>query len=116
MHDITPHKEDDIRKTDFIAMASHELRTPLTSLQAYVQMLAAKAKKDEDTFALGALEKAKYQVKKMAALINGFLNTSSFEAGKIYLNEQSFEIETLLTEIVGDMLLTNKSHNIILKP
>jgi two-component system CheB/CheR fusion protein len=115
LHDITTHKEDDIRKTDFIAMASHELRTPLTSLQAYIQMLAARAKKDGDTFALGALEKANIQVKKMAALINGFLNTSSFEAGKIYLNEQSFEIEALMTEIVGDMLLTNKSHNIILK-
>jgi two-component system CheB/CheR fusion protein len=115
LHDITTHKEDDIRKTDFIAMASHELRTPLTSLQAYIQMLAARAKKDGDTFALGALEKANIQVKKMAALINGFLNTSSFEAGKIYLNEQSFEIEALLTEMVEDMLLTNKSHNIILK-
>jgi two-component system CheB/CheR fusion protein len=112
LHDITAHKEDDIRKTDFIAMASHELRTPLTSLQAYVQMLAAKAKKDGDTFALGALEKANIQVKKMAALINGFLNTSSFEAGKIYLNEQSFDIGDLMSEIVGDMLLTTQSHTI----
>lgn len=116
LHDITAHKQDDIRKTDFIAMASHELRTPLTSLQAYVQMLAARAKKADDAFALAALDKANIQVKKMAALINGFLNASSFEAGKIYLNEQPFEIGALITEILADVLLTTSTHTIALLP
>jgi two-component system CheB/CheR fusion protein len=110
--DITVHKQDDIRKADFIAMASHELRTPLTSLQAYVQMLTVRAKKAEDTFAVGALDKANVQVKKMGTLINGFLSASSFEAGKIYLNELPFELNALLVEIVEDMMLVNKSHNI----
>jgi two-component system CheB/CheR fusion protein len=114
LHDITVQKEDNLRKTDFIAMASHELRTPLTSLQAYVQMLAARANKAGDAFALNALEKANLQVKKMGALINGFLNASSFEAGKNYLNEQSFEIEALIKEIVEDMTVTTKSHNFVL--
>jgi len=114
LHDITTQKEDSIRKTDFIAMASHELRTPLTSLQAYIQMLASRARKAEDTFALASLDKATVQVKKMGALINGFLNASSFEAGRIYMNEQPFEIESLITEIVEDMMLTTSSHNFVL--
>ncbi|WEA01669.1 chemotaxis protein CheB [Mucilaginibacter sp. SJ] len=113
MHDVTVHKQDDIRKSDFIAMASHELKTPLTTLRAYVQMLAAKADKAGDAFAVGALEKANIQVKKMSALINGFLSASSFEAGKIYLNEQPFELNTLLKEIVEDMILITQSHYII---
>ncbi|MDB5061019.1 MAG: yycG 1, partial [Mucilaginibacter sp.] len=77
-------------------------------------MLAARAKKAGDTFALGALDKATIQVKKMGALINGFLNASSFEAGKNYLNKQSFETRPLMTEILGDLMLTTKSHNFIL--
>ena len=113
LHDITTQKEADIRKTDFIAMASHELRTPLTSLQAYVQMLARRAEKEGDTYALSALNKATVQVKKMGILINGFLNASSFEAGKIYLNEQPFEIGALLHEILEDLTLTTTSHNFI---
>jgi two-component system CheB/CheR fusion protein len=113
MHDVTAHKQDDIRKTDFIAVASHELKTPLTTLQAYVQMLAAKAKKAEDTFAVGALDKAHIQVKKMSALINGFLSASSFEAGKIYLNVQPFGMNDLLKEIVDDMMVISQSHHII---
>jgi two-component system CheB/CheR fusion protein len=113
MLDVTVHKQDDIRKTDFIAMASHELKTPLTTLQAYVQLLASKANKAGDIFAVGALEKANIQVKKMSTLINGFLSASSFEAGKIYLNEQSFEMNTLLREIVEDIMLITKSHYIV---
>ncbi|TWJ00655.1 two-component system CheB/CheR fusion protein [Mucilaginibacter frigoritolerans] len=117
MHDITLHKEDEIRKNDFIAMVSHELRTPLTTLQAYVQMLTSKARKDEDSFSVNALNKANMQVKKMTALINGFLNVSSFEAGKIYLNEQTFDMNALLNEIVEDVVLTTTTnHNIVLVP
>ena len=52
----------------------------------------------------------------MTALINGFLNVSSFEAGKIYLNVEAFMIDDLLEEIVDDVLMTNTNHNIILKP
>ena len=111
MHDITTHKEDDIRKTDFIAMASHELRTPLTSLQAYIQMLARRADKTRDAFALAALNKATIQVKRMGILISGFLDTSSFEAGKTYLNEVDFEMAALLNEILEDLRLTTTSHN-----
>nr|WP_295676692.1 PAS domain-containing sensor histidine kinase [uncultured Mucilaginibacter sp.] len=114
--DITVHKQDELRKNDFIGMASHELKTPLTSLQAYIQMLAARAKKAEDAFAVNALAKASTQVKKMITLINGFLNVSSFEAGKIYLNEQTFELNDLLNEIVEDFMLTTTSHNVLLLP
>ncbi len=114
--DITIHKLDELRKNDFIAMVSHELRTPLTSLQANIQMQAMKAKKAEDVFAVTYLEKANLQVKKIGAIINGFLNVSSFEAGKIYLTAQTFEINELLLEVIEEVLATNTSHPIILLP
>jgi len=116
MHDITMHKQDETRKNDFIAMVSHELRTPLTSLQGYIQLLSLKARDIEDSFSLVKLDKAQTQVKKMMALINGFLNVSSFEAGKIYLNEQTFEMNTLVNEIVEDVTLITSSHHIIVLP
>ena len=116
VHDITSHKQDEIRKNDFIAMVSHELRTPLTSLQGYVQLLTSKAKTAEDTFSVVKLDKAQIQVKKMLTLMNGFLNASSFEAGKIYLNEQTFEINALLNEVVEEVMLITPSHNIVVLP
>jgi len=116
LHDITMHKQDEIRKNDFIAMVSHELRTPLTSLQGYIQLLTSRAKKADDTFNVVKLDKAHIQVKKMTAMINGFLNVSSFEAGKIYLNEQTFEMNALLNEIVEEVTLITASHNIVVLP
>ena len=115
LHDITIQKQDEIRKNDFIAMVSHELRTPLTAIQGYIQLLTSRAKKDEDTFSITKLDKAHDQVKKMIVLINGFLNVSSFEAGKIYLNIQKFDVESLIYEIMEEIMLTNESHIIKLK-
>ena len=114
--DITMHKQNEIRKNDFIAMVSHELRTPLASMQGYVQLLAQRAKKANDDYAVTSLGKANNQVKKMTTLINGFLNASSFEAGKIYLNEETFVLSDLITEIVEEITLTNSSHHITLLP
>ena len=116
VHDITMHKQDEIRKNDFIAMVSHELRSPLTSLQGYIQLLTSRAKNAEDPLNLIQLDKAQTQAKKMATMINGFLNVSSFEAGKIYLIEQTFEMNTLVNEIVEEVTLMTASHNFVILP
>jgi nitrogen fixation/metabolism regulation signal transduction histidine kinase len=114
--DITERKMDDIRKNDFIGMVSHELKTPLTSLSAYIQMLFAKAQKTEDDFTAGALEKANSQVKKMSAMINGFLNVSRLESGKIQLIKQEFYLDQLLRDVIEETQLTISSHLITLIP
>lgn len=112
INDVTIHKEDEIRKNDFIAMASHELRTPLTTLQAYIQLIGSRTKKNGDEFLITSMEKVNIQVKKMTGLINGFLNTSSFEAGKIYLNVETFGLNDLLEEIIEEAKLILLNHQI----
>lgn len=114
--DITERKMDDIRKNDFIGMVSHELKTPLTSLSAYIQMLHAKAKKTEDNFTTGALEKANTQIKKMSTMINGFLNVSRLESGKIQLLKQEFFLDQLVRDVIEETILTVSSHTITFIP
>ena len=116
MMDITEQKDENQRKNDFIGMVSHELKTPLTSLSAYIQMLLAKAKKEEDGFAANALEKAKKQVGKMTTIINGFLNVSRLEAGKIHINHQRFDMKELVREVEEEVVPVNTSHHIIFHP
>ena len=116
MLDITEQKQDDQRKNDFIAMVSHELKTPLTSLKAYVQMLAAKAHKIEDRFSANALDKANSQVNKMTGLINGFLNLSRLESGKISLNKQPFLLDALVKEILDETVVTTATHHLVFEP
>jgi len=111
--EITEHKQDEIRKNDFIAMVSHELKTPLTSLKAYVQLLNMKAKISGDLFTVKSLGKVEGQVNKMNNMIRSFLDLSRLEAGKIYLEQEEFTIDKLVAEIVEEVMLTDKSHTIL---
>lgn len=114
--DITEQKKNDLRRSRFIGMVSHELKTPLTILKAYVQMLNKWAKKQNDSFTIGALSKVDKQVKKMLNMINSLLNLSGAEAGKIHLNKQEFDMDELITEVINETLFITSSHNIIITP
>jgi len=114
--EITDQKQNEIRKNDFIGMVSHELKTPLTSLKAYVQLLNVRAKKQDDTFVITSLGKVELQVNKMSNLINGFLDVSRLESGKIYLNMNNFRLDELVAEIVEDIASVLVSHEIVLLP
>ena len=111
--DITEQKEDEQRKNDFIAMVSHELKTPLTSMKGYVQVLLAKLRQKEDNFAINMLEKANIQIAKMTNMINGFLNISRLESGKIHINLQEFDLAQLIQEAKEESQATIVSHTVI---
>ncbi|SEB18874.1 ATP-binding protein [Pedobacter hartonius] len=108
--DITEKKEGEIRKNDFIAMVSHELKTPLTSLKGYLQLLNIKNKKNEDPFTTSALAKGDKQVNKMLSIIDGFLNVSEMDAGKITLHKEIFNLSDVVDEIGKDVQLTTLTH------
>ena len=108
--DITELKNDEQRKNDFIAMVSHELKTPLTSLNGYIQILQRKARKADDDFTVNALDTANKQVKKMTSMINGFLNISRLESGKIVLNRSSFKLDELIKSMVEETMGMEPGH------
>lgn len=108
--DISESKRDEERKNDFIGMVSHELKTPLTSLNGYIQILQMMAKKTEQSSMSGALDKAHKQIKKMTSMINGFLNISRLESGKITLNKSNFRLDELLTSLVEEAALLDGTH------
>lgn len=110
--DITELKKDEIRKNDFIGMVSHELKTPLTAISGFVQVLQAKAKKTEDNYSLLALNRAYNQVKKMTTMINGFLNVSRLESGKLLIEKTHFQLDELLRELIEESDIVQFSHEI----
>jgi PAS domain S-box-containing protein len=114
--DITELKKDELRKNDFIGMVSHELKTPLTAITGLVQLSGAKLKNSEDPLLRNAMDKAMVQVKKMATMINGFLNVSRLESGKILIDKDRFNLDELVREIVRDTEITLTTHEIIFEP
>jgi PAS domain S-box-containing protein len=114
--DITEQKRDEQRKNDFIGMASHELKTPLTSLTALIQVLQQKGKENGDHFMMSVLTRANSQTKKMAALINGFLNVSRLESGKLLIEQRPFDLNALIREITDEMHLSISTHAFVFEP
>lgn len=113
--DISEKKQDELRKSDFIGMVSHELKTPLTSLTALIQVLDKKLQTSDDNFVTTALGKANQQVKKMGKMINGFLNISRLESGKLIIDKHPFDMKELINEAVSETELTISSHQILVE-
>ncbi|MGZ3776905.1 MAG: PAS domain-containing sensor histidine kinase, partial [Mucilaginibacter sp.] len=112
--DITERKLDEVRKNDFIGMASHELKTPLTSLNAIMQVTSAKLKSHDDPFLASAMDRANMQVRKMTSMINGFLNISRLEAGKLLIEKALFDLNELLLEVFEETKLIVNTHSVSL--
>lgn len=113
--DVTEQRANEQRKNDFIGMVSHELKTPLTSLTAIIQMANIKLKNSKDSFLAGSMDKANLQVKRMANMINGFLNISRLESAKLVIDKKPFDLGKLIREIVAETELTLSTHVISLK-
>ena len=105
--DITEQKADEIRKNDFIGMVSHELKTPLTSLAGFTQLGHRSALKKQDEANASIYERINIQMRKMNNLINGFLNISQLESGKINLNPTSFSLDALIKDSIEEINATS---------
>ena len=116
VNEITMHKQDELRKNDFIAMVSHDLKSPLTSIQAYLQLITMKAKATEDPIILSSLARVNASIKKMTRMINGFLTISGIGEGQINLELEEFEMNKLLIEIVEESQFINSGNEIVFTP
>ncbi|EHQ25877.1 histidine kinase dimerization/phospho-acceptor domain-containing protein [Mucilaginibacter paludis] len=110
---ITEIKENEQRKNAFISMVSHEFKTPLTSAISYIQVSQNKALTCGDTLTSGMLERAGKQLRKMTSIINGFLNLSWLESGKIYIDRQRFDISLLIKEAEEESMVSISSHQLV---
>jgi PAS domain S-box-containing protein len=114
--DISERKKDELRKNDFIGMVSHELKTPLTSLIALIQLTKMQLSKKGEDFLAEAMVKAESQAKKMTKMINGFLNLSRLESGKISIDNERFDMAGLLMEMEQEVKMTYSGRQIIFAP
>jgi PAS domain S-box-containing protein len=111
--DVTEQKQDDQRKNDFISMVSHELKTPLTSTIGYVQVTQNRAIKKDDALTSGMMERAGKQLGKMTSMINGFLNVSRLESGKIHIDKQPFDMASLIKEVEEEHMTHVTGHRVV---
>lgn len=114
-HDISERKMLDTEKDDFISIATHELKTPVTSIKAYTQILQHRFEKVGNEEAAMMLKKMDIQLNKLTGLIRDLLDATRIDAGKLQFHRNYFDLNQLVSDIVGEMQLTTNDHAILKK-
>jgi two-component system, cell cycle sensor histidine kinase PleC len=86
-------------KSEFIANMSHELRTPLNAIIGFSDMLASGTVKSEEK-KLQYSEYIKQAAEHLLALINGILDVSKIQAGKLAVDLESMQLSSVLESCI----------------
>jgi signal transduction histidine kinase/DNA-binding response OmpR family regulator len=101
-------------KSSFLANMSHELRTPLNAIIGYSEILAEEAEDSGREDMLADLKKIHSAGKYLLALINDVQDLSKIEAGKMDLYLESFEVASIIEEVVSTIApLIEKNANVL---
>jgi signal transduction histidine kinase len=99
-------------QSEFVANMSHELRTPLNAITLYSEMLHENAVADDRATDASDLGKIQAASKHLLGLINGILDLSKIEAGKMELHLETFNVRNMVGELISTMdALVRKNGN-----
>lgn len=88
-------------KSAFLASMSHELRTPLNVIIGYTQMQQEEALEAGRMNDLVDLQRIESAGKHLLVLINGVLELSKIEAGRLEVSPSEFGVEELVRDVMG---------------
>lgn len=83
-------REEDRRKSEFLAMLAHELRNPLAPIRNAVHMLRMAG--DQHDIVRSASEMMERQVRQMARLVDDLLDASRLDRGKVTLRIERVQL------------------------
>ena len=85
-------------KDDFLANVSHELRTPINTICGMSEVGMAEARSESTRENLEDIRNAGYN---LLAVVNDILDYSQFSTGRIELDEDSFNISSVINDVVN---------------
>ena len=89
-----------LAKSDFLASMSHELRTPLNAILGFAQLMDTESSPPtaSQKLSISQITKAGWY---LLELINGLLDFSSIESGKLTLSMESISLASVMKECQG---------------
>jgi signal transduction histidine kinase/DNA-binding response OmpR family regulator len=104
-------------KSAFLANMSHELRTPLNAIIGYSEILVEDATDSGDTASVGDLQKIQGAGKHLLGLINGILDLSKIEAGRMDVYLEQIYLARLVDEVrtIVEPLVTKNENKLVIE-
>ncbi len=99
LHDVTPFKELENLKSEFIAIISHQIKTPLTSILMIVDILLKEIKGKLNEEQRDLLQDAKFDSQRLKDFVYDLLNFSRLETGKT-----KFEFTAVTSENIDNIV------------
>ncbi|MBN8608214.1 MAG: response regulator [Caulobacterales bacterium] len=87
-----------VAKSQFLANMSHELRTPLNAIIGYSEILQEEAQADGRGSDIADLDRVLGSARQLLHLINGILDLSKIEAGRMEVAIADFDVAALVME------------------
>ena len=100
--DVTAQREKEARRDEMLSIASHELRNPLTPLKGFLQIALQQRERDEDIDG-SLLRKAEHQVQRLGKLVDGLLDLSRAETGRLVQARERVSLSDIVGEHVSAM-------------
>lgn len=95
---LETEKKANKAKTDFLSNVSHEIRTPINAIMGMDEMILRETSEVNITqYALDIQESAKI----LLSLVNGILDSSKIEAGKMEIIPVEYDLSSLINDLVN---------------
>ncbi len=101
LHDLSPFRQIERARADFVANVSHELRTPLSIIKGYAETLSGGTGEPDDYANYAAI--IEKHADRLTHLVNDLLTLSGIESGQIEIDLQRFPIEPFATRVLADL-------------
>jgi signal transduction histidine kinase len=95
IRDVTEEREADRVKSELVATVSHELRTPLASILGFAELMVTESDRDVSLRFAHTIHR---QARRLADLINDFLDLQQIETKHLPLSAEPFDLAELLAE------------------
>jgi len=115
LQNITPFKELDFAKTNFIATVSHELKTPISSIKMSLQLLENEQIGNINEEQKNLLSSIKDDANRLLKITGELLNMSQVESGNIQMAIVSAEPKEILQYAVNANKAAADQKNILLE-